>query len=190
MPSAADNKNKSFLATGELAYGCTDLTIAQPHGGTGLGLVGDVEFAPPAGFVRIPASEKNSTAAILYVGGDAILGVSLEGWDDTAANGVLSPLFPAVKTTNARTVLVWPGDAADGIQEGEKLVPLGVVVFTPTNPVHPAVILYNAVVNLELSARMRLSSIRVLSVPLVLTGLPDSTGRVAAMGRIQDLPAP
>ncbi len=108
---ASVNVNRGLLVNGKLAYGCNDLTAAWPHGGTGLGLVGSIYFQPPAGQVRLPAEEDGGTRAILYTGGDAVLGASVEGWEDSAAGGALAPLFPSHRQVNSRVVLEWPGQA-------------------------------------------------------------------------------
>lgn len=181
---ATADKNKSLLVTGQLAVGCTAIGT-HPHGGTGLGLVGSIYFEPPSGVIRIEAPEDRRIRALLYTGGDASLGASLEGWDDTVAGGVLSKLgFPDVTTANSRYVLEWNENDA-----GTLVAELGAVVFTPTNSEHPAVILYNGIAFIEASARLRLSSIRTLSVPFLVLGKPDAQGRVAAKARLADLPA-
>ncbi len=101
--------NKALLVTGRLSYGCDDLSEDWPHGGTGLGLVGSIFWQPPAGQVRLPAEEDGGTRAILYTGGDAVLGASVEGWDDSVSGGVLASLFPSHRRVNSRVVLEWPG---------------------------------------------------------------------------------
>lgn len=106
---ASVNVNKGLLVNGRLAYGCNDLSAPWPHGGTGLGLVGSIYFEPPAGQVRLTAEEDGGTRAILYTGGDAVLGASLEQWEDEASGGVLSALFPSRRVVNSRVVLEWPG---------------------------------------------------------------------------------
>jgi len=182
---ATADKNKSLLVTGQLAVGCTALGFGtHPHGGTGLGLVGSIYFEPPSGVIRIEAPEDNRTRALLYTGGDAVLGASLKGWDDTTAGAVLSKLgFPTVSTANSRYVLQWNENDA-----GKLVAELGPVVFSPINTEHPAVILYNGIAFIEASSRLRLSSVRTLSLPFLIVGKPDAQGRVAAQGRLTDLP--
>ena len=187
---ASVDKNKSLLVTGSLSYGCTNLALAWPHGGTGLGLCGSIYFEPPAGTIRIGQPEHNTTEALLYVGGDAALGVSMEGWHDSVADGQLAALFPSRREVSGRVVLEWPGVAGSGrtYRGVGSIVPvLSPLVFTATNPTHPSVILYEAAALIEASARLRLSSYRTLSVPLLFVGTPDATGRVAAQGRLTDL---
>lgn len=182
---ADPNVNAALLVTGRLAYGCTDLSEPWPHNGTGLGLVGSIFWQPPSGQVRLPAEEDGGTRAILYTGGDAVLGASVEGWDDSAAGGVLAPLFPSSRTAGSRVVLEWPGD---DLAPGGMFPALEPLVFTPTNQAeHPALIVYRAIVCLEASAQLRLGSYRYLSVPVLCVGTPDDEGRVAAMGRLSDL---
>lgn len=188
---ASPDTTKSLMVTGQLAYGCTDLATAWPHGGTGLGLVGSLFFEPPEGVVRLVAEEDNATHALLYVGGDAVLGASLEGWDDSVAGGVLGPLFPSrLEHASGRYVLEWPGSTGTGrtqLLPGSTVPLLSPLVFTATNPEHPSLILYKAAPLIEASTRLRLSSVRTLSVPLLFVGTPDGTGRVAALGRLTDL---
>jgi hypothetical protein len=187
---ASPDINKGLLVSGRLAYGCTNLALAWPHGGTGLGLVGSIDWRPPAGQIRLPAEEDGGTRAILYTGGDAVIGASVEGWDDSAAGGVLSALFPNTATVNTRTVLYWPGanPAAPTVPVGGMFPTVAPLVFTPINQTeHPALIVYKAIVLLEASAQLRLGSYRYLSVPILAIGTPDDQGRVAAMGRIADL---
>lgn len=179
---ASPDENKSYLVSGRLAYGCDNLSTEWPHGGTGLGLVGSIYLEPPGGVIRLPAEDLGgASSAVIYVGGDAVLGASVENWDDAASAGVLSAVFPNVTTINTRHRIDWP--ATPGTQP-TALEPL---VFTPRDSTHPGLILYKAVPLLEESARLWLSSYRFLRVPLLFLGLADASDRVAAMGRLSDL---
>lgn len=181
---AEPNENLSLLVTGQLAYGCTDLTAEWPHGGTGLGLVGSIYWQPPSAHVRLPAEEDGATRAVIYTGGDGVLGASVEGWDDSASGGVLAPLFPRtdLNADGTRTVIRWSTEDA-----GTKLAELSNLVFTPLNPEHPALWLPKVVVLLEASAQLRLGSYRYLSVPILAVAVPNDDGIVGVMGRLADI---
>lgn len=107
---ASVDVNTSMLVTGRLSYGCTDLGTAWPHGGTGLGVVVSIYFAPPSGYSALQQEETNSTAAVIYTGGDAILGVGVESWDDDVGDDVLTKLFQNSSTsTTIYTLTVGTG---------------------------------------------------------------------------------
>ncbi|MCO5167877.1 MAG: hypothetical protein M9894_16155 [Planctomycetes bacterium] len=185
---AAVDVNRSLFVTGKLAYGCTDLSAEWPHGGTGLGLTSTVFWAPPVGAVRLTAEEDGASRAVLYTGGDAVLGAVVESWEDSVAGGVLSALFPNTSPTGGnpdRLLIRWPG--AD-VPVGGLLPSLGPLVFTPRNHrEHPALVVYDAICLIEASAQLRLSAYRSLWVPCLFLGRPDAAGRVALMGRLEDL---
>lgn len=171
--------NKAGLVSGKLAYGCTDLALAWPHGGTGLGLVGNIEFRPPAGQVYLPAEEDNRTRAVVYTGGDAVLGASLEDWDDDAL-----AVFFSTTLSDGKRILSWPGSRA----AGDVASTITNLVFTPTNEAeHPGLILYAPTPLIEETARLQLSSYRWLSVPVLFLGTPDGSGNVAKMGVFAEL---
>ena len=181
---AATDPSVSLLVTGQLAYGCTDLSTAWPHGGTGLGLVGHCFFAPPAGVVRLPGGESNTSEKVLYVGGDAVFGCRVEGWSDLTTDGVLNAIFPNSVEKNSHDVLDWPGS---DLAPGQAIATITKLVFTPRHSGHPALLLYVVSPLVEETAELRFSSYRSLKVPMLFVAHPDGTGRVAQMGRLADL---
>jgi len=182
---ASPDQNRASLSGGRLSYGCSNLSLAWPHGGTGLGQVGEVYFEPPASYKMLPAEEDNITQKILYMGGDAVLGARVRGWHPDTADAVLSSIFPNVTDVSGKMRIDFPGS---GIVAGEEMPALTPLVFTPNRPEdHPAIILYKAIVLLEESARLALSTMRWLAVPLVVVGIPDGSGRVAVMGPLASL---
>ena len=180
---AGRDQNKAFANGGRIAYGCTDLTAAWPHGGTGLGLVGEVAFMPPDGFYRLNRGESNSTETIVYTGGDAVLGFRVRSWHEDAADGVLAAIFQTTTTSNGKTLALWSQS-----DEGGEVASLGNLVFTPNRPSeHPALILWSAKLELEAMARLQLSTMKWLTVPVLAVGVPDAAKRIAAMGPLDEL---
>ncbi len=182
---ASPTQNKGALNGGRIAYGCTDLSADWPHGGTGLGQVSSVYFAPPDGYSKLDDEETHTTQKILYTGGDCVLGFSARGWHQDTADGVISELFPSVITSNSKDVIEWPGTR---VITGEETRSIGNLVYTPWRDAeHPALIFYAATILLNESLRLKLSTMRWLEVPVVAIGLVDGASRVAAMGPLSEL---
>lgn len=174
--------NASYRVTGRLAYGCTDLTAAWPHGGSGLGICGQVYFSPPSTYAVAEREEDGSVGRVVYTGGRAALGADLLQRDDDA----ISVCFPSTSSTAEGELIEWPGA---GVLPGEDVASLGVLVFTPINQEeHPTFVLYNAYPVLETNQQMWLSSYRVNAVRLLFLGAEDTNGRVAASGPIDQIP--
>jgi hypothetical protein len=188
---AGVDAKRVLLNGGKLSYGCTNLALAWPHGGTGLGLVAGIEFRPPSGHKILTAEETNAAATVLWTGGDAVLGLLIEGWDVDA----LSKFFPNSATSSGDRIMSWPGST---LPVGAPFTPLAPLVFTPTDSlaaaasrpagsITPALILYSAVPLLDLNAALRSSARSYLTIPALAIGLPDAQDRVAQMGPIGKL---
>lgn len=177
---ASPDISLAVLGTGRLAYGCTDLTTAWPHGGTGLGLVGGVRILPPNVYKPLVAEETNGPDAVLYLGGALLLGCMLEAWQDDA----ISAVFPSSTTISGGKVVQWPGS---GTQAGSSVSALSKLVFTPTNTSHPGVLIYSAAPLIEVNAELRMSAYSYLRTPVVFVALPDASSRLGAMGTIARL---
>jgi len=180
---ASPNPNTAFMVSGRLAFGCTDLSTAWPHGGTGLGTAGGISLAVPSSYRRHVAEGTAATWSVQYLGGDLVLGAVIESWEDDAK----AVLFPNVSDGSSQKIVEWPGsDYAPGtVVDAMALSPL---VFTPISATeHPAVIVYKAMPVLDASTVLSLSSYRWLNFLTLFIGLPDATGRQGAMGLLSDL---
>jgi len=176
---ASPNTNTSFLVTGRMAYGCTNLATAWPHGGTGLGLVGGISLSPPSDYAQHLSEGINSTWEVTWRGGNLVMGALVEGWEDDAYGKVL----PNV----SGTTIQWPGSTTT---IGTSMDPraLSPLVFTPRNQTeHPAVILYKAIPILTPQAQMALSSFRFLNIPVLFVAQPDASDRLGAMDLLANL---
>lgn len=176
----ASDSALSHLVSCRVAYGCTDLTTAWPHGGTGLGLVGSVQVMPPAIYRPVLREEDNGSDVVVFLGGPLIVGMRIEGWDNDALAGT----HPSTTTVSGDRVIQWPGS---GTQPGGQVSPLSKLVVTPDDPTKPGVIVYSAAPMIQLNEGMRLQAKSFLYVPVVFTGLPDGSGRLGAMGKFSRL---
>lgn len=177
----APDGNASYRVTGRLAYGCSDLTAAWPHGGTGLGVVGTVYLSPPSQYAVAERGEDGSVERVVYTGGRAVAGVDLLQWDADA----LAACFPVTTTNYAEGELV---EYAENTDPGD-VAALANLVFTPINEdEHPAWCLYKAFPVLELNQRLLFSSYRVLSVRVMFLGSHDANNRTLAIGPLSRIP--
>lgn len=175
--------NSGVLSGGRLAYGCTNLATAWPHGGTGLGLVGQVTLLPQSRWVAIDQEETNSPVAVQWLGGGVVVALTLETPDDDA----LAVLNPGGSLSSTKATVSWPGSAV----AGTLLTPLTNVVFTPNNQTDGrAFVLYRAVPVPEVNQALVFNAGKFLEVPFVLVGVNDGTGtNVGKMCRFADLGA-
>jgi hypothetical protein len=177
------NANTGVLSGGRLAYGCTDLTAAWPHGGTGLGLVGQVTLFPQSRWAAIDQEETNSPVGVQWLGGGLVVALTLETPDDNA----LSVLNPGGALSGSNATVSWPGSAV----AGTLLTALTNVVFTPNNRTDGrAFVIYRAVPVPEVNQQLVWNAGKFLEVPFVLVAVNDGTGtNVGKMGRFSDLGA-
>lgn len=174
----APDPSKSYYVSGRLAYGCTDLSTAWPHGGTGLGLCGKVFYSPPSRYAVAEREEDGAAEKAVYLGGRATLGCELLQVDNDA--------YAAVFPSSSGGLTEVPGT---GTLPGQEVPTLSNLVFTPTNQLeHPAVVLYKAIPTIEINHAMQLSSYRPFVLRLVFVGAPDSNDRISAMDLLANIP--
>jgi hypothetical protein len=175
--------NAGVLSGGRLAYGCTDLSTAWPHGGTGLGLVGQVFIRPQSRWAVVEQEETNSAVEVQWLGGTVVVGLTLESPDDNA----LAVLNPGGALSGSNAVVSWPGSAV----AGTALTPLTNVVFTPNNRTDGrAFVIYRAVPVPDVNQELVFNSGKFLEVPFVLIAVNDGTGtNMGKLGRFSDLGA-
>lgn len=194
------NPNRGLLSGGRLSYGCTDLTAPWPHGGTRIGMVGDVGVFLPSEWDPLPQEETNSASKVVWLGGDVVVWLTLADWDNTG----LAFFVPNTAQAGGHTILEWPGsDVLAGVGTTE----YSNVVFTPSDPSQPGFVLYKAAPLPQVNARLALSSLlstgtlfksrrdsdvatqNWVELPGVLLGLPDAQDRVGKMGKFAGLAA-
>ena len=177
---ASSDPSLAHLVACDVAFGCTDLTAAFPHGGTALGRTSSVYVDPPAAYRPVVREEDNAIEAVLFVGGPLIVGMRIEGWD----NDALSAIFTSSTTVSGDKVLQWPGS---GTQPGSFVAPLSKLVVSPKDTSKPGVIVYSATPVIQLAEGMRLQAKSFLYVPVIFLAQPDSSGRLGAMGKFSRL---
>ncbi len=179
MGTTVDGDSGQFSA-GRLAYGCTNLATAWPHGGTGLGLVGVCEIVPQQAYRVLTAEETGSAVEVLWLGGDVVAYFTAMGWDNDAQ----AVIHPNSDQSSGHTIVKWPGT---DVVVGTPTTTLTNVVFTPWDTTNSrGWIIYKAA-PLPDNQRLRFSAQSFLESPAVLIALPDGSDRLGAMGKFSEL---
>lgn len=182
MGSTVDG-DAGHLNAGRLAYGCTNLATAWPHGGTGLGLIGQCFLFPQRLWRALDAEETNAAVEVLWLGGNVTVAFTMVGWDHDAA----AVINPNTSTSSSTTVVEWPGS---DYAPGTPIAPLSNVVFTPFDTTNgKGWVLYKAVAVPDVNAELACSAGRFLEVPGVLIATPNSSDNLGKFGKFSELGA-
>jgi len=183
---AAGDVRKVLRSPGRLAYGCTDLTTAWPHGGTGLGAT--------KGLVMMPLHELPFVVTAFEYGGRPVesyragefyrFSCRLRGWDDNA----IAAFYPNTETGSVSqhtgVAVLTTETTLPGRRESARQLK---VVFTPDNTKDvPAMILY-AAQPFVMSGETALQRKEERTIDVALDTYPDSTGRIYRANRLSDL---
>jgi hypothetical protein len=169
------------LSAGRLAYGCTDLSTAWPHGGTGLGTVGKVFVVPQRRWKALAAEETGAAVEVLWLGGDVVVGFTMVGWDEDAA----AVVNPNSSTSNGKTVVEWPGS---DVVVGAPVATITNLVFTPWDQTNgKGFVVYKAAAMPDLNAELAFSAGAFLEVPAVVVAIPDGSDRLGKLGKFSEL---
>lgn len=189
-----DNR-KVLRVPGRLAYGCTDLSLAWPHGGTGLGSIRQVAWVSRA--VPYPVTlEAMGGEPVEYIepGIDCWLACTLRTNDDDPISKVFRNT--AAGTSSQRRVVTEPGTVRAGNwMSGRAVSPL---VFTPDGSLHalsrstpdadaPFIILYRAIPMLREDLEIPLERTDEWAIQTTWRGIRDGSDRVYARGHRRDL---
>lgn len=188
-PSAASIRR----VPGRLAFGCTDITLAYPHGGTALGEVRDVIFRRFTRDFPVTAEDKGGQPVGYLATGNVWGCVAfMRGFDDD----VIELLRGGSEGTTTQRAQY---DANTTYRAGYDLTADAVkLVFTPEGAAHaksasvpdadaPCWVLWNAVPLLDETADFLLQRDEELGVPLLFMGTEDGSGRTLSVRRRADL---
>lgn len=175
---------------GQLCINPTDLSTAWPHGGTGLGVVGDVVLKQHwVTDEAMGADDRHANESIetYYLGESWVMAFTVRQWD----NDPLDVFFPNRINGATRRVLAdqYSGVAATR-RPGTKLSTSGFkLLFTPNDYLtSPAVIFYKAVPILEAMQEIQLSAMEEMKVAVVVRAMYHNTiGKLHKMGLLSEL---
>ena len=191
---AADDPRMVRRIPGRLAFGCTDLTTAWPHGGTGLGSAFGATLTRFGGSYPVTIEAFGGEPVEYLEAGEVWgIGATLRTFNDDAVD----TLFPntAAGTMSDRQVVSAPGSVRAGNWMSARAV---LLVFTPEGATHaksdtapdvdaPFVVLYNAIPLIDESAELALEQDVLFGIPCLFAGIRDSSGRVMKMGPRKDI---
>jgi hypothetical protein len=165
---------------GKLCFNPTDLSLAYPHGGTGLGVVNSVSVKPYASYYPIKAEEFGLETVDYIFGGESwVLGAILRSFDADA----IDKLFMGGSKANAGALIQNPiGDTqrAGILMSAANSIKL---LFSPDDTIRqPFVIFYNAVPLIDETAEMNFELELDWSVGVLFAGIRDADNRIVAAG--------
>lgn len=174
-------------APGKLIKDPTNLSAADPYGGTELGVVRNLVFRPGHETEESLGEEFGRVVAATLVAERAVFACVLRSWD----NDMLAAVFPnTAAPTKGRFRLVH-GRASGGSfnRAGYALDSLAFkLLFVPfAVEEHPALIMYNAVPMVDESAEIQMSIGAEYGLALMFKATPDATGRDYTDGSLSDL---
>lgn len=191
---AADDVRKVLHLPGRLSFGCTDLDLAWPHGGTGLGASRGVMFQAVGGAYPVTI-EAYGGEPVEYIEPGVVVGIAafLRGFTDDAVD--LMFRNTAAGTTTQRQVVSEPGTVRAGNWMSGRGVKL---VFTPEGATHaksatapdvdaPFIVLYKAIPLIQEAAEMALQRGKEYGIPVLFQGIRDASGRTYTKGPRSDL---
>lgn len=165
------------------------LPSAFPHGGTGLGLVRDVECHLQVGTDEITAEEFGGTVTeVIYCGERVYFAAFLRAMD----NDAIAAIFP---NTSVGSVPSGSGDRridynpVSGIRPGKKLSDLAVpLLFSPLDlERHHFVYFPKAIPRVEETALLQLSFAEEVGIAVAFVAIPASDGTVYRVRKREDL---
>jgi hypothetical protein len=179
-----------------VAVGCTDLTAAWPHGGTGIGVVREPFLQRYSGAWPVTIEAFGGVPVEYLEAGEAWgIGGVLRTLDDDA----LAKAFPntaAGTVTQRRMVTAGPTQTvrAGNWMSGRSFT----CVLTPEGATHaksastpdvdaPMVVLYRCMPVMGDPFKIDFTRQRDVAIPFAWMGIPDSSSRTMRMGRRADL---
>lgn len=175
---------------GSLILSPTDLTTSSPFGGTLLTPTRDIIVFCGTRSEIVTAEEWGGQAVDVLQGAEeARIAVVLRAWDAS----MLAAALPQSESggTGERLWIYQPGaDDDDTVRPGRSLeASYGVKIAIVPRAVdrQPFVVLHNAVPSVQRTHELRMSLNAELDLGVVWQGLPDDTGRVASIGRREDI---
>lgn len=182
---ASPDINAVLHVPGRLCVNPTSLATAWPHGGTGLGLVGDVVVKPGQASEHLHEESFGvETIDVLDLGEAWTLAATLRSFDSDAVAAV----FPATVTgtTSGKTGVAYPGASyRAGTLRSSNSVSL---LFTPDDPGrHDFVYFPRAVPLVDEAAELQRQIAKEQVVAVMFVAIRDSSNRVCLIQRKEDL---
>jgi hypothetical protein len=146
--------------------------------GTVLGMLRDMVFEPNSRDRLIYAEEWGTHVDDIYLG-DAPIFRGVLRYPDADALTVFPPAGTFSYAYNQ-------SQSKPGTPQASRA---GVMLFTPTAPLaHPGIKFYSAIPSIDDAAKLQLSLGEEYGLAVSFTGIPDSQGRVYAVGLVGGLP--
>ena len=186
---SAQDVDRVLRNGGKLCFNPTDLTAAWPHGGTGLGVVGDVVLQQTWLTEDANAADDRHAGEVVetyFLGELWKLAFAIRQWDDDPVN----LLMAHHKAGATRTIVTDQYTGTTARRPGTRLSTSAVkLLFTPEDYLaNPAVLFYKAIPCLEVMQEVQLSAMEEQKVAAVFKAMyHQSIGKVYQMGLLSEL---
>jgi hypothetical protein len=177
----ARDPQKILRVTGKLVINPTDLGAAFPYGGTEIGTFIRFEYDPGQDVELIYGEDRGQSVDGIFFQRDFIVAFECREWN----NDALSFFYHGTTAPSGNRVVNFPGGFPSGSLLATRAVKLLFVADRLTT--HPSLLVYLAMPLVAQNRRIRKSIFNEQRLPVLLTGLPDGSGRVAQEGFLSDL---
>lgn len=179
---------------GRLAFGCTDLTLAWPHGGTGIGATRDLIATRFGAGYQVAIEAYGGEPVEFIEPGEAWgIGGRIRTFDDDALGKAFANT--ATGAVSQHKVVSAPGSVRAGNWMSARSF---VCVFTPEGATHavsatapdvdaPCIVLYRCLPVMGDPLEIALTRQDDAGIRFAWIGIRDSSGRIMAFGRRSDL---
>lgn len=174
---SAPSSTQILRVPGTLIWNPTDLGQAEPYGGTYLGQVRDIEFAPQPKVRPILAEEWGANVDVVYCGERPLLRAVLRYPDSDA---VSTAAFKAVASgSSGIRWLFRPGGTTENTRAGTSLFSRGgkLLFAARASSSHPFILLRNALPAFDEALKLQMSFGEEYGIALAFWAAPDSSGR-------------
>lgn len=182
---AQSNVRNVLRLPGDLIKDPTNLSASAPYGGTYLGLVKAMHFRPGIEHHPVTAEEWGNTVVdVVHAGSAPTFGVTLRELDNDAVSAIF--LDTAAGDPSGDRVISFRADnSRAGTLVSTKEMKL---LFVPKSPLrHPSFLIRAALPvptrETEIALRMGAEA----TVPVLFYARPDSSNRLAVIGKLKDL---
>ena len=178
------NVQNALRNKGNFCFNPTDLSLAYPHGGTGLGLINKVVVKPMKTNYMIRAEEFGNEVTDVIDGGQSwLITATLRSFDDNA----ISKIFPntSIGSKSKTRVINHSGAVRAGSLISSRSI---VLIFSPEDiQRNPMVIFYKALPLIDETSEFNFNLDTEFALGVQFVAIRDNSERVEAIGKRDDL---
>ncbi len=170
-------------APGKIVIGPSDLSAADPYGGTQIGLTNQVALVSQGTSFRVECEALGEASDILEPNNSYQLLLFGRGWDDDMVEQCLASGYAAGATSQHATFSV-PGNVPGASSIGRAVI----LLFVPDDIVHVnSLLVYRGIADWTDGAEIAFQRSAESGIPLTVDFLRDGNGNMFTLRRFADL---